>query len=188
MNTNQATIFFEECAATENHSASRREALRQKIKNENINQTSFLANDYFNHFNEVVILIDMLPTMPDCLEDALAWRPRSYAEHFKASNLSYHKLAIEAYQYTPSNYRKPFHQIINRMNDVICAGLKDVKTAVETGDPDIITTTTTRLSSIMRKLLKLAASIINGHACDIKSEHLDQIIAAAAPCMHAPSE
>ena len=42
---------------------------RQRVKGTNICDASLLATDYLNHFNEVVMLIGMIPDMPECLDD-----------------------------------------------------------------------------------------------------------------------
>ena len=68
------------------------------LKAANINPRTGLATDYLNHFNEAIMLLEMIPDMPDCAIDFLEWRPLSYAEHFIASNFKGRDLAIEAYQ------------------------------------------------------------------------------------------
>ena len=35
----------------------------------NINPRTGLATDYLNHFNEAVMLLEMVPDMPECAED-----------------------------------------------------------------------------------------------------------------------
>jgi hypothetical protein len=32
----------------------------------NINPTTWLATDYLNHFNEAIMLLEMLPCAPEC--------------------------------------------------------------------------------------------------------------------------
>ena len=51
----------------------------------NINPRTGLATDYLNHFNEAIMLLEMIPDMPECAEDFLLWYPLSYREHFTAS-------------------------------------------------------------------------------------------------------
>lgn len=63
----------------------------------NIHPDTRLATDYLNHFNEVVMLINMLPMMPDCAPDVVAWQPCSYVEHFRLSRFKDRDLAIRAY-------------------------------------------------------------------------------------------
>ena len=48
-----------------------------------VNPTTGLANDYLNVFNEILLLLEFLPTMPEMTEDALAWQPRGYCEYFE---------------------------------------------------------------------------------------------------------
>ncbi len=62
-----------------------------------INPDTGLATDYLNHFNEAIMLLEMLSACPDCLEDFLAWRPMSYREHFAASRFKGRGLVIAAY-------------------------------------------------------------------------------------------
>ena len=45
------------------------------LKAANVHPDTGLATDYLNHFNEVVMLLEMLPDMPDFAEDVLAWEP-----------------------------------------------------------------------------------------------------------------
>ena len=61
---------------------------RKLVSGTNINEQTLLATDYLNHFNEVVMLIEMIADMPECLEDAQAWAPKSYQDHFRDSNVS----------------------------------------------------------------------------------------------------
>ena len=63
-----------------------REARAAELKAANINPQTGLATDYLNHFNEAIMLLELIPDMPECAEDFLAWSPLSYAEHFTASN------------------------------------------------------------------------------------------------------
>ena len=73
-------------------------AWAERLRVANINPRTGLATDYLNHFNEAVMLLEMVPDMPECAEDFLTWTPLSYAEHFTASNFKARDLAIEAYE------------------------------------------------------------------------------------------
>ena len=52
----------------------------------NVNPRTGFATDYLNHFNEAVMLLELLAEMPECLGDFFAWQPKKYDEHFAASN------------------------------------------------------------------------------------------------------
>jgi hypothetical protein len=55
---------------------------RARLLDANINPITGLATDYLNHFNEAIMMLELAPEMPDCMEDLSAWRPLSYCEHF----------------------------------------------------------------------------------------------------------
>lgn len=96
-------------------------ARAEQLRAANINPRTGLATDYLNHFNEAVMLLEMIPDMPDCAEDFLAWAPLSYAEHFTASNFKARDLAIEAYDMADPSIRGPFDQLTKTMTDILLA-------------------------------------------------------------------
>jgi hypothetical protein len=87
----------------------------------NINPRTGLATDYLNHFNEAVMLLEMIPDMPECSEDFLAWSPLSYSEHFMASNFKAKDLAISAYESADPDIRAEFEQITDTMTSILTA-------------------------------------------------------------------
>src|ERR1700722_13808231 len=74
------------------------DARTAQLRAANINPRTGLATDYLNHFNEAIMLLEMIPDMPECAEDFLGWQPLSYSEHFTASNFKARDLAIESYE------------------------------------------------------------------------------------------
>src|SRR3954469_7725085 len=87
----------------------------------NINPRTGLATDYLNHFNEAIMLLEMIPDMPECAEDFLNWRPMSYREHFMASNFKARDLAIEAYDSADTVIRAEFDNIASAMTSILTA-------------------------------------------------------------------
>ena len=53
-----------------------------QLRAANINPRTGLATDYLNHFNEAIMLLEMIPDMPECAEDFLTWHPLSYRRAF----------------------------------------------------------------------------------------------------------
>src|SRR6201993_915516 len=97
------------------------EARAAELKAANINPRTGLATDYLNHFNEAVMLLEMIPDLPDCAEDFLQWRPLSYAEHFTASNFKARDLAIEAYEAADPVIRAEFDHVTETMTNILTA-------------------------------------------------------------------
>ena len=82
----------------------------------NINPKSYLATDYLNHYNEVLMLLEMLPSMPDMLDEILSWQPKSYPQHFEDTGFSGKKLAIASYHSAPMATRRPFDLVISHID------------------------------------------------------------------------
>src|SRR3979409_2184479 len=87
------------------------EARAGQLRAANIHPRTGLATDYLNHFNEAIMLLEMIPDMPECAEDFLEWRPLSYSEHFTASHFKARDLAIAAYDSTDAGVRATFDNI-----------------------------------------------------------------------------
>jgi hypothetical protein len=87
----------------------------------NINPRTGLATDYLNHFNEAIMLLEMITDMPDCAEDFLAWHPLSYADHFTASNFKAKDLAIAAYNSADRRTRAEFDNVTSAMTSILTA-------------------------------------------------------------------
>jgi hypothetical protein len=106
------------------------EARAAQLLAANINPRTGLATDYLNHFNEAIMLLEMIPDMPECAEQFLQWRPRSYREHFAASNFRARELAIAAYDTASSDIRTEFDNITGAMSSILSAvgeAMRDVQ-------------------------------------------------------------
>lgn len=96
-----------------------RRALKLRLKAANIHPESFLATDYLNHFNEVVMLLEMAADMPDMLEDVGDWAPKSYEAHFEDSGFAEKALAIEAYRLAPEPIRARFDLLVEGLDRLV---------------------------------------------------------------------
>jgi hypothetical protein len=130
-----------------------------QLRAANINPRTGLATDYLNHFNEAIMLLEMVPDVPECVEDFLDWRPQSYAEHFTASHFKARDLAIEAYNSADANIRAEFDNITSAMTSILTA----VSEAMREARQD---KTRARLAEQatgwVKPLVALAGGIING--------------------------
>jgi hypothetical protein len=135
------------------------EARAAGLKAANINPRTGLATDYLNHFNEAIMLLEMIPDMPECTEDFLAWCPLSYCEHFMASNFRARELAISAYESADPDIRAEFEQITDTMTSILSA----VGTAMREAHQD---KTRARLAGQaigwLKPLVSAAGGVING--------------------------
>src|ERR1700759_4528328 len=97
------------------------EARAPALRTANINPQTGLATDYLNHFNEAIMLLEMIPDIPECADDFLDWHPLSYAEHFHASNFKARNLAIEAYEAANPATRAEFDGLTKAMTSILIA-------------------------------------------------------------------
>jgi hypothetical protein len=125
----------------------------------NINPRTGLATDYLNHFNEAIMLLEMVPDMPECAEDFLGWQPLSYCEHFTASNFKARDLAIEAYDQAEPGIRAEFDNITTAMTSILTAVGAAMREAKQDKTRSILAEQAT---GWVKPLVAQAGGIING--------------------------
>ncbi len=121
MTTTAATSASPDISASGKASGGDAAARAALLRAANINPRTGLATDYLNHFNEAIMLLEMVPDMPDCATDFLDWHPLSYAEHFTASNFKARDLAISAYDSADPRIRTEFDNITSAMTSILSA-------------------------------------------------------------------
>jgi hypothetical protein len=146
----------------------------------NINPVTRLATDYLNHFNEAIMLLEMIPDMPECADDFLVWEPLTYPEHFRQSNFKERDLAIVAYDAADPEIRARF--------DGLCDTLTSILTAIRDAMGQAIQPTTRvrlaeQATGWLKPLVIQAGGVING-ASEAQAEEAqpqsdaDQIMSA----------
>jgi len=142
-----------------NKAAARRPDHAARLANVNINPATGLASDYLNHFNEAIMLLEMLSICPDCRDDFLAWQPRSYREHFEASRVKGRSLAIAAYDAADPSLRGCLDNLAGTMTAVLEATRAAMTSAVP---PQSIAAAADRAAALLRPLVARAGAVING--------------------------
>jgi hypothetical protein len=132
-----------------------------QLRAANINPRTGLATDYLNHFNEAVMLLEMIPDMPECAQDFLNWQPLSYRDHFMASNFKGRELAIEAYDLADATIRGEFDDITAKMTSILSAVSAAMR---EVQQPSICARLAVQATGWVKPLISLAGGVINGNA------------------------
>jgi hypothetical protein len=149
-------------------------AFSEKVAGTNINPQTLLATDYLNHFNEIVMMLEMIPDMVDCLEDAQAWQPKSYQDHFRDSQFRDRELAVEAYDYVPSHFRIAFEGVIGQMNDLIDQAVARIAAMVErSADSGELREACSSASRGVQTLMDVASAIIHGSVTRFDQHEID---------------
>lgn len=153
------------------------EEYRAKVEGTNISSQTLLATDYLNHFNEIVMLLDMLPDMPDMIEECKAWAPKDYKSHFADSTFSDKQLAIEAYDRVPSKYRKPFEETIGQINTLLLDGLDRLDHLIADGaETEQLQESCRGISRAAQLLMDCASGIIHGGARAMVQAEIDGLL------------
>jgi hypothetical protein len=147
-----------------------------RAKGTNVNDRTLLATDYLNHVNEIIMLLELVPDAPECLEDCRSWRPISYTEHFAASSIADRDLAIEAYPYSPPEFRGNFDRLIADMHRVIAGALASVEAAAAQGDTQRVRRVTALSVPALKILVDHASATIHGDAQVMDQVAIDRLM------------
>ncbi len=167
--------------------------LRLLVQGKNIHQDTLLATDYLNHFNEIVMLLELVADMPDCLEDALEWQPKRYEDHFAESSFQDKALAILAYENAPRRYREPFDQLVAQIDATVVSALKRLSSAAEAGDTQQMHLLVSRVTSKLQRFVDVASAVIHGRVETSGQAEIDDLLTEVdeedeAPDSAAPSD
>ncbi|WP_208977774.1 hypothetical protein [Labrenzia sp. 011] len=133
----------------------------ERLELANINPQTGLATDYLNHFNEVMMLLEMLPAMPDCAGDVLDWKPLDYVGHFENSTFKDKKLAILAYQAAPASLRSHLEIQVAEINARVCQ-IQD-RLRQSPGASDVAAEIADMATNEIKPLISIAGAVIHGH-------------------------
>ncbi|MEM5584363.1 hypothetical protein WNZ15_18005 [Roseibium sp. AS2] len=145
------------------------ELAAELLEEANINAQTGLATDYLNHFNEVMMLLEMLPDMPDCTADVLEWEPLDYEGHFENSTFKDKNLAIRAYHAAPAHLREHLEVHVAEINGVVGSIQDQLRSAA---DPtQVAAEIAHRATHEIKPLIAFAGAIIHGHVEAEASQH-----------------
>lgn len=152
------------------------EEMQRRLQGTNVNPQTFLATDYLNHFNEIVMLLDILADCPECFEDARSWQPKSYAQHFADSSLSDRDLTVEAYRKAPAKYRHRFDRIVEHMDNLVLFALRRLEAPVAGQDTAMIQRIAGAVAQRMQELVAMASAVIHGNVATSGQDDVDALL------------
>jgi hypothetical protein len=126
----------------------------------NINPQTGLATDYLNHFNEAIMLLDLLPHTPECIVELIGWEPLTYEEHFAASHFKDKELAIAAYEMAEPIARVRLDELADTMNALLVATCEAFQRRASLESANALAAET---AARLKPLVARAGAIINGY-------------------------
>jgi hypothetical protein len=125
----------------------------------NVNPATGLATDYLNHFNEAIMLLEMLPDCPDCMGAFLDWRAKDYRAHFTDGGSQSGQVAIDAYANADPEARADLEVLAKMMTAVI----ETTRAAISAGMPAATAAVfASRAAASLKPLVARAGAVING--------------------------
>jgi hypothetical protein len=126
----------------------------------NINPKTGLATDYLNHFNEAIMLLDLLPQTPECIVELIGWEPLTYQEHFAASHFKDRDLAIAAYAAAAPTARLRLDELADTMNALLVATCEAFQRRASLDAANALAAET---AARLKPLVARAGAVINGY-------------------------
>lgn len=133
-----------------------------RVAGTNIDPRSLLSTDYFNHFNTVIMLLGMLPDMPELLDEIDAWEFISYCDHFKASGLDFAPLAIELYEHVPESLKTRFERKTEEMRIFVEVSRLGLRRLHESGGIEKFQDMCLRVSRELQNMVDDGGAIVHG--------------------------
>jgi hypothetical protein len=152
------------------------EEIIEHLEGTNINRNTFLATDYLNHFNEIVMIMEMIPDMPEMLDECYMWTPKTYVEHFKASTFKDKELAVKAYKAAPEEHRNAFEEAVMQLDFIVVQSLERVNLAITKGDENITRLWVANAVTSINVFIELIGNIISGTHVKLDQSSIDTIM------------
>jgi hypothetical protein len=150
-----------------------------------VSPTSGMANDYLNHFNEVLLMIENLPLLlPEMVDELVSWKPVSYRAYFEQSNLPGRIEALEIYDNLDEDFRRDAEAMIELLDKIIArcvAIITSHRREDGTLEAEDIAYICPRLAEALRSALERMADMINhgyGSPNERPQEMADRILAS----------
>lgn len=143
-----------------------------------INRDTGLSTDFLNQYNELSMLLDLAADDPDMLEELEGWAPRTYKEHFAASNFRDWALVVEAYDLCPAAIRVEFDAAIGVLNSVATAGVASLLATHGAGRA-IAPESVHALAAEVQAAIVHASGLINGSSTLGSQAQVDTLFARA---------
>ncbi len=147
--------------------------IREKLAGTNIDSRSFLCTDYFNHFNEVIMMLNMLVDAPELLDEIDKWSYKTYREHFMTSELGFAPLAIEVYGYAPTELRERFDKIAVQMSMLVVESRLKLRRALEEGQKEKFAEMAYLASMELQGMIDDGGAVVHGHGKSMDQSAID---------------
>ena len=126
----------------------------------NINLSTGFGTNYLNHFVEILLLLEMLPSMPECIEDVVLWKPISYSDHVRQSGLPQSELVLEAFEHSDAKRRDMLGHVTKEVDLEVHRYIEQAQKAVAAGDKEQISAVSLEAKEVLTPMLEKISNVI----------------------------
>lgn len=118
-----------------------------------------------------MMLLELVPDMPECVDDLAGWQVLPYEEHFRRSRFTGRDIAIEAYQLAPAEFRDPFDTVIRCLGTLLEATISGASAMIARENTEAAAEIIHLAMPAIRRYQETAGAIING--AEVTIDHDD---------------
>ena len=126
----------------------------------NVNLSTGFATNYLNHYVEILLLLEMLPSMPEGIEDILLWKPIDYAEHVRQSGLPKSELVLEAFEHSNPKRKDMLRDVTNEVDTEVLRYIDQAQKAVALGDNEQTSAISSQAKEVLTPMLEKVSGVI----------------------------
>jgi hypothetical protein len=127
-------------------------------------QGQSIASAYLDQFNQMVELIERLPSAPELISELLDWRPTSYHDYYAATALPSRVPAADGCATLSRHLRKSFEGVAVDLDCKALGAAAAIRHHYKThgeARPDMMTDLCTRAGTYLREALGKANALVN---------------------------
>ncbi|MEM1399994.1 MAG: hypothetical protein AAGF58_08940 [Pseudomonadota bacterium] len=151
------------------------DAFASLLDGTNICKSTFLATDYLNNFNELVMLFGLLADMPEVLDEIRDWQALSYIDHFEQSGFPYRELAIAGWHRADSNRREALDEFVDVSASLVEMRLAELEGHLATGDMAAFTQVCEEAKNTLNTAHDWATGLIIGRD-GLEAKEIDRLL------------
>jgi hypothetical protein len=144
--------------------------LAARVAPTTIDNGTLLSTDYFNAFNEVIMLLGMMPDMPEMFDEVRGWHFRTYEEHFRESGLGIAPLAIEAYGHVEPPVRAEFERNIAQLRLTVEIARETLAQMMDQGELERFKYSAIDYSMQLQALVDAGSAIVHGGTSQVSEQ------------------
>lgn len=108
--------------------------IAHKLSVANVNPATGFTTNYLNHYVEILLLLEILPDMPDCIYNIREWKPVSYRDYILKGGLSHCEIILKAYEAVDPDRKANLNAVSSAADQQITSLIERVEQVISVND------------------------------------------------------